>query len=70
LEYENSQNKFDDRPNAIFDWKNIIKIYCTENDKTINMRKIQKQKIHGQKMLYRLHVVFNGGLYSLTVYQA
>jgi len=35
LEYENLQNKFDDRRNTIYDWKNIAKIHCTENDKII-----------------------------------
>jgi predicted nucleic acid-binding protein len=32
LEYENNQNKFDDKRNAIFDWKNTAKIHCVEND--------------------------------------
>ena len=35
LEYENSQNKYDDRRNAILSWKNFAKIYCTENDEII-----------------------------------
>ena len=44
LEYENSQNKFDDKRNAIYDWKGIAKIHCTENDKIIayaeNLKKL------------------------------
>jgi hypothetical protein len=35
LEYENNQNRFDDKRNAIYDWKNISKIHCTEDDKII-----------------------------------
>ena len=35
LEYENKQNKFDDRRNAIYDWKSIAKIHCVENEKII-----------------------------------
>jgi len=35
LEFENNQNKFDDRRDAIFDWKNIAKIRCIENEKII-----------------------------------
>ena len=35
LEYENQQNKFDDRRNTIYDWKNIAKIKCIENNKII-----------------------------------
>ncbi|MDR0638055.1 MAG: hypothetical protein LBG27_03995 [Spirochaetaceae bacterium] len=35
LEYENNQNKFDDRRNTIYDWKNIAKIHCIKNDEII-----------------------------------
>jgi predicted nucleic acid-binding protein len=44
IEYENNQNRFFDRRNAIYDWKNIAKIHCIENDKIIeyaeNIKKI------------------------------
>ncbi|MDR2547044.1 MAG: hypothetical protein LBC96_05960, partial [Lachnospiraceae bacterium] len=36
LEFENNQNKFDDRRNAIYDWKKIAKVHCIENDKIID----------------------------------
>ena len=35
LEYENSQNRFDDKRNAVYDWKNRAKIHCIENDEII-----------------------------------
>ena len=35
LEHENNQNKFDDKRNSIYDWKNIAKIHCIENEKII-----------------------------------
>ena len=35
MEYENNQNKFIDRRNAIYEWKKIVKIHCIENDKII-----------------------------------
>jgi hypothetical protein len=44
LEYENSQNRFDDRRNAIYNWKNIAKIRCIENDKIIEYAENLKTK--------------------------
>jgi len=44
LEYENSQNRFDDRRNAIYDWKNVAKIYCVENDEIIEYAENLKRK--------------------------
>jgi predicted nucleic acid-binding protein len=35
LEYENDQNRFDDRRNSIYEWKSIAKIYCVENEQII-----------------------------------
>jgi predicted nucleic acid-binding protein len=44
LEYENDQNKFNDRRNAIYEWKNIAKIHCIENDKIIEYAENLKAK--------------------------
>jgi predicted nucleic acid-binding protein len=54
LEYENNQNKFDDRRNAIYDWKNIAKIFCTENDKIIEYA--EKLKIKNIRTKDALHI--------------
>jgi predicted nucleic acid-binding protein len=35
LEYENNQNRFDDRRSSIYEWKNIAKIHCVENEEII-----------------------------------
>ena len=44
LEYENEQNRYNDKRDAIYDWKKIAKIHCVENDKIIeyaeNLKKI------------------------------
>ena len=44
LEYENNQNRYDDKRNAIYDWKKIAKIHCVENNKIIeyaeNLKKL------------------------------
>ena len=44
LEYENAQNRYNDKRDAIYDWKKIAKIHCVENDKIIeyaeNLKKI------------------------------
>jgi hypothetical protein len=67
LEYENSQNKFHDRRNAIYDWKDIAKIHCAENDKIIEYAEILKAKKHKNercpaycmRRLYRLRLFDN-----------
>jgi predicted nucleic acid-binding protein len=44
LEYENSQNRFDDRRNSIYGWKSIAKIYCVETKQIIEYAKnLQRQ---------------------------
>jgi len=35
LEYENNQNRLDDRRNAIYDWKKIAKIHCVEQEQIV-----------------------------------
>jgi predicted nucleic acid-binding protein len=67
LEYENKQNKFDDRRNAIYDWKNIAKIYCTENDKIIEYA--EKLKIKNIRTKDALHIacsVYTNSDYLIT----
>ena len=67
LEYENSQNKFDDRRNAIYDWKKIAKIYCTENDKIIKYA--ENLKIKNIRTKDALHIacsVYTNADYLIT----
>jgi predicted nucleic acid-binding protein len=53
LEFENNQNKFEDRRNTIYDWKKIAKMHCVENDSLLqyseNLKKMQirtKDSLH------------------------
>jgi predicted nucleic acid-binding protein len=67
LEYENNQNKFDDRSNAIYDWKKIAKIYCAENDKIINYA--ENLKIKNIRTKDALHIacsVYTNADYLIT----
>ncbi|MDR0307213.1 MAG: hypothetical protein LBI42_10300 [Chitinispirillales bacterium] len=53
LEYENSQNKFDDRRKTIYDWKSIAKIHCTENDTIIEYaQNLQNMNIRAKDALH------------------
>jgi predicted nucleic acid-binding protein len=44
LEFENRQNKFYDRRNAIYEWKEIAKTHCNENDTIIEYAENLKRK--------------------------
>ncbi|MDR0597820.1 MAG: PIN domain protein [Treponema sp.] len=67
LEYENNKNKFDDRRNAIYDWKKIAKIYCAENDKIIKYA--ENLKIKNIRTKDALHIacsVYTNADYLIT----
>jgi predicted nucleic acid-binding protein len=67
LEYENSQNKFDDRRNAIYDWKNIAKTYCAENDKIIEYaEKLKTKNIRTKDALHIACGVYTHSDYLIT----
>jgi predicted nucleic acid-binding protein len=67
LEYENNQNKFDDRRNAIYDWKKIAKIHCTENDKIIEYaEKLNALSIRTKDALHIACGVFTDSDYFIT----
>jgi predicted nucleic acid-binding protein len=67
LEYENNQNKFDDRRNAIYDWKNIAKIFCTENDKIIEYaEKLKTKNIRTKDALHIACSVYTHSDYFIT----
>ena len=67
LEYENAQNKFEDRRGVIYDWKSIAKIYCTENDKIIKYAESMKRL--GVRTKDALHIacsVYSNSDYFIT----
>jgi len=67
LEYENRQNRFDDKRNAIYEWKNIAKIHCVENDKIIEYAENLKRKnIRTKDALHIACSVFSNSDYFIT----
>jgi predicted nucleic acid-binding protein len=67
LEYENNQNKFDDRRNAIYGWKNIAKIYCTENYQILKYAEsIKKKNIRTKDALHIACSIYTNSDYLIT----
>ncbi|MDR1625883.1 MAG: PIN domain protein [Spirochaetia bacterium] len=67
LEYENNQNKFDDRRNTIYDWKNIAKIHCIENDEIIEYAEnLKKKNIRTRDALHIACSVYTHSDYLIT----
>lgn len=67
LEYENSQNKFDDRRNAINEWKSVAKIFCIENDNIIKYAEnLQKYHIRTKDALHIACSVYSDANYFIT----
>lgn len=68
LEYENNQNKFDDKRNSIYDWKKIAKVYCLENDDIIIYAEdlMNKKKIRTKDALHIACAVYTKSDYLIT----
>jgi predicted nucleic acid-binding protein len=67
LEYENSQNKFSDRRNAIYEWKNIAKCFCVENDEIIKYAEnLKKYCIRTKDALHIACSVYSASDYFIT----
>ena len=67
LEYENKQNRFDDKRNAIFNWKNIAKIHCTENDEIIHYAEnLKSMNIRTKDALHIACGVYTNSDYFIT----
>jgi predicted nucleic acid-binding protein len=67
LEYENNQNRFDDRRNAIYDWKSIAKIHCTENAEIIEYAESLKSiNIRTKDALHIACSVYTNSDYFIT----
>jgi predicted nucleic acid-binding protein len=54
LEMENNQNPFEDKRNAILDWKEIAKVHCEENE--IILSKARELRNSGLKIMDSLHI--------------
>ncbi|GMO43836.1 MAG: PIN domain-containing protein [Treponemataceae bacterium] len=67
LEYENNQNRFDDKRNAIFDWKNVAKIHCVENDTILQFAEnLKKANIRTKDALHIACGVYTKSDYFIT----
>jgi len=67
LEYENNQNKFVDRRNAIYDWKNISKIHCIENEEIIKYAEnLERYNIRTKDALHIACSVYTKSDYLIT----
>ena len=68
FEYENDKNKFDDRRNSIYDWKNIAKIHCVENNEIIEYAESVRNQ-YGIRTKDALHIacsVYTNSDYLIT----
>ena len=67
LEYENSQNNYYDKRNAILSWKNFAKIYCIENDEIIEYAEnLKKINIRTKDALHIACSVYTKSNYFIT----
>jgi len=67
LEYENNQNKFDDRRNSIFEWKNVAKIFCVENNEIIEYAEnLKKKSVRTKDALHVACSVYANADYFVT----
>jgi len=67
LEYENNQNKFDDRRDAVYRWKKIAKVFCTENDQIIEYAEnLKRLNIRTKDALHIACGVYTNSDYLIT----
>ena len=68
LEFENKQNKYNDRRNSIYGWKNIAKVFCTENETIIEYAEsLREMNIRTKDALHIACSVFTHCNYFITV---
>jgi len=67
LEYENKQNTYDDRRNAVYEWKSIAKIHCAENSTIIEYaEKLKNLKVRTKDALHIACGVYANSDYLIT----
>jgi len=68
LEFENNQNRYDDRRNSIYGWKNIAKLFCTENEDIIEYAEsLRRKNVRTKDALHIACSVFSSCDYLITV---
>ena len=67
LEYENNQNIFIDKRNAIYNWKSVAKIHCIETDCIIEYaEKLIKRNLRTKDALHIACSVYTNSDYLIT----
>ncbi|MCL2206432.1 MAG: PIN domain-containing protein [Treponema sp.] len=67
LEYENRQNSYDDRRNAVYEWKSIAKIHCVENSTIIEYaEKLKNLNVRTKDALHIACSVYTDSDYLIT----
>jgi hypothetical protein len=68
LEFENNQNRFDDKRSVIQDWKNIAKIHCIENNEILEFAEgLRALNIRTKDALHIACSVYSKSDYLITV---
>jgi predicted nucleic acid-binding protein len=67
LEYENNNNPYEERRNAIKDWKEVAKVFCTENRQILEFAEgLYKLGIRTKDALHVACAVQSGVDYFIT----
>ena len=67
LEYENSYNKYEDRRNAIYEWKNVAQFFCVESDEIIEYAEdLKRYNIRTKDALHIACSVYSNSDYLIT----
>jgi predicted nucleic acid-binding protein len=67
LDYENNDNPYEDKKNAITPWKDIAKEYCPASDDVLSLgRKIMEQGVKAKDALHIACAVKSGCDYFIT----
>jgi hypothetical protein len=68
LEFENNQNRFDDKRSAIQDWKSLAKIHCAENNEILEFAEgLRALNIRTKDAIHIACSVYSKSDYLITV---
>ena len=67
LEYENNQNRFEDKRNAVYNWRNRAAIHCIENDVILAYAEnLKNMNVRTKDALHIACGVYSGSDYFIT----
>ncbi|MDR1937491.1 MAG: hypothetical protein LBQ73_03190 [Tannerellaceae bacterium] len=68
LEFENNQNQFYDKRNAIYGWKKIARVHCVENDEIVALAEnLKKMNVRTKDALHIACGIYTKSDYFITV---